>query len=945
MLRRKHANEVNGDRDGAKRKKGVFWRRGYCDTYVESSSSVSYLPTPDAGKTTLLDWGIPSTACGGFQSLGISKLYEWQDECLRAILGSAVASAIYSAPTSGGKSLVADIVLFRRLFYLGRRALVVCPFVSICRERAHFLRTLLSPLGMVVEEFHGSTSRAWHPGVDVAVCTVQKATGILHGLVSTFSSLIGTVVVDEFHLVFQARAGMESFVTRLGLLPDRADILMVGLSATLPGGSDSQILRWLNSHAETSVFYSSQFRPIQLNVFVKRGNSLVGIGDRSIREIEPLSSRSDADSFSALCAESLRKNISTIVFCATRHWCENAAQLIARALPQGPIDPGRLGLVEALRLISPCGVHPVLESALVAGVGFHHAGLTSEERSVIELGFRAKNILLLCATSTLSAGVNLPAERVVLRTLSAAAGGGEVREASAVSAKLRQMVGRAGRAGLAKIGEAIVCCQSEKEERVVREIFFDGRQNPPDASFSINPPDISSTRQTGKELLEIATFFGHRHLSFFRTEFACKKLFPPPIHAALEYLLSSKLAAVVEDQLIPTAVGDALAHSPLPPEEAETVFAELSLARQRLCLSGGELHLLFLVAPPMKITDAEFENFSSQNGFNLHPEVRAILDAAGGAILARKKRVLVALILRDLIREPNIATVAARHCVPSGTVQFLQANASTHCGIVTAFCERLQWASLAAALNTLKPKLLFGVPSELAELIELEGVSPARAKALAAEGFGTLEKIAHATPLNLAIALTRDVTVEGTQMTTNAAAQKLVAVTCTLMIDDARLRLGLERNGERSLESVDPTAANSTDSISIYPELFPPLTPPVEHQLGLAGLSLSVNPPFPPSVDLPPSSISSSLLGQVLSDIPSPLPVAPLSASLNDDILLALLRSPPPRDTRRISEMTTIDAKRHTDEFSCEFGLPPNTTRLEEDEIEFSASLFQAIGQ
>lgn len=59
---------------------------------------------------------------------------------------------------------------------------------------------------------------------------------------------------------------------------------------------------------------------------------------------------------------------------------------------------------------------------------------------MVEQGFSSGALLVLTATSTLAAGVNLPARRVILRSLWQ--GVGDVSRAQYL-----QMVGRAGRAG------------------------------------------------------------------------------------------------------------------------------------------------------------------------------------------------------------------------------------------------------------------------------------------------------------------------------------------------------------------------------------------------------------------------------------------------------------------------------------------------------------------
>ena len=79
-----------------------------------------------------------------------------------------------------------------------------------------------------------------------------------------------------------------------------------------------------------------------------------------------------------------------------------------------------------------------------------------EERRGVEVAYRAGALLVLTATSTLAAGVNLPARRVILRSLWQGIG-------NVPRAQYLQMVGRAGRAGQSAVGESFIIGKGMRE--------------------------------------------------------------------------------------------------------------------------------------------------------------------------------------------------------------------------------------------------------------------------------------------------------------------------------------------------------------------------------------------------------------------------------------------------------------------------------------------------
>jgi replicative superfamily II helicase len=342
--------------------------------------------------------------------IDFGEVYGWDElnpvQVEAAGLLSEGSDVVIAANSGAGKTAVAEMAIARAL-EAGGRAVYVSPLKALTREKRDAWGARAHPfaaagVGIVTGAHKTDTGELERRRV--VCCTSEMLDSRGRGEVPAWLSGAGVLVVDEVHLLGTEKRGPALEVGLMNFLHLNPACAVVALSATAP--NVAEIAGWLGGLVGRRVAHTaSDWRPVPLRFHVEERDDMGNPDNRAAWAVDLIDGK-------RLCDDG-----QVLVFTHTK------------------ADGRAFRKAWAAEDMGDCP--------------FFHAGLRADERGRLARRFASGDVEVMCTTSSLSMGINLPARHVVLV--------GVKRGPSVLTGtEVLQSAGRAGRKGLDEHGDAWV---------------------------------------------------------------------------------------------------------------------------------------------------------------------------------------------------------------------------------------------------------------------------------------------------------------------------------------------------------------------------------------------------------------------------------------------------------------------------------------------------------
>ncbi len=684
------------------------------------------------------------------KNLGYQTLYPPQEEAVnKGVLEGA--NVLITSPTASGKTLVAMMCAAKAILE-DRRVVYLTPLRALASEKYEEF----SPLSSLVKPDGSKPAIAISTGdydkksdylknKDLLILTNEKFDSMLR-LDPGWIEKIGLIVFDEIHLLNQDDRGpvVEMLVSRFLSSPTKTQI--IALSATVSNFRD--IASWLKAEV-----VNNKWRPVKLLEGAYSSGKIVFYDGQSYNTLQSKYGPAIDSAYVML-----KDGGQVLIFAENRRnavsLAEKATSITSNLLSEEESKKLRDVYEEIMTSDEITEVGRKLAGIVIKGSSFHHAGLSSSCRRIIERAFKEGLIKVLCSTPTLAAGVNLPARTVIINSLSRYNSEWGQNEDIGVL-EYKQFCGRAGRPQYDKIGYAITILRFDDVESFF-EHYVNGTPEPLYSKLIDNEILRDHLLATivsypGASEKELCAFFSKTFLGYQRRpQFISSK-----IRVNLSYLKINDLIEEENGRYIATEFGKNISFLYISTSTGihyKTIMEYY--ARHKDDISSNEdLVLLSVILsndfqPKFSLRRADMESYDI-----LKDEIESSFGSIFGNLFSVYQFNEVGrsfMSLREWLNEKTENEIYDKFSIEPGDLYRQVESIEWLVHAFSRIASLLELRELQVVASELEERIKYGVKKELIELIQLEGVGRIRARLLYSRGFRNLNDLRKAKELDIA---------------------------------------------------------------------------------------------------------------------------------------------------------------------------------------------------
>ena len=433
--------------------------------------------------TELLRYDIPPEIICLWQKRESEVLLPLQEMAVKRHNLFKGGNLLLQAPTSSGKTFIGEMAAIQTALRR-KKVIYVVPLKALAEEKFVDFQEKYAPYGIDViistrdrREFDGRLEAG---NFSIAVVVYEKLAQLLVRRPERLEE-VELLIADELEILSDPDRGaqVELLLTRILQTKCR----MIGLSAVI--GHADKLAQWLQAdlalherrpvELRFGVLHEGLFKYRTYNEYSQAEERLVGGHSDSTWEVLTEN----------LCAF-VERGESCLVFVKAKHEARRGAELLAGRVHQ----PAAEHAIETLRKSESTHCRDSLMDTLSAGVAFHSADLSGEERRIVEEAFRSGEVKVLISTSTLAVGMNLPAQNVFIAADKWMYDNrfGMPWKTPILRSEYENMGGRAGRYGSGTpFGRSILIAATQYDETTLWRRYVEGEREKVEPRLATDP--------------------------------------------------------------------------------------------------------------------------------------------------------------------------------------------------------------------------------------------------------------------------------------------------------------------------------------------------------------------------------------------------------------------------------------------------------------------------